>query len=127
MEGKVFCVPFHYLLLVLQSTLSGCISMRRVIFFFAVLVFSVLPVFANSAPVVSNVTVSQRTDGSKLVDIRYNLYDADNDKCTISVKVSSDGGSTWTVPAVSFTGAIGSNITPGTGKLIIWDSAFFIR
>jgi formylglycine-generating enzyme required for sulfatase activity len=87
------------------------------------LVMALFPVlcFANSAPNVSNVTVSQRTDGSKLVDIRYNLSDADGDKCTISVQVSSDGGSTWTVPAVTFTGAIGSNISAGTGKLIIWD------
>jgi hypothetical protein len=75
-------------------------------------------------PVVSNVTVSQQTDGSKLVNIRDNLYDdADGDKFTVSVQVSSDGGSTWTVTAVSFTGEIGANISPGTDKYIIWDCA----
>jgi RHS repeat-associated protein len=77
----------------------------------------------NSAPAVSNVTVSQRTDGSKKVDIRYNLSDADGDKCTISVQVSSDGGSTWNVPAVFFSGVIGAAITPGMGKLVVWDCA----
>jgi len=73
----------------------------------------VLPTFAkaNSAPVVSNITVSQRTDGSKKVDIRYNLSDADGDRCTVSVQVSSDGGSTWTVPAMSFSGAIGAGVS----------------
>jgi len=76
---------------------------------------------ANSAPVVSNVTVSQRTDGSKKVDIRYNLSDADGDRCTISVQVSSDDGATWTVPAVTFSGAVGAGVAPGTGKLIVWD------
>jgi len=76
---------------------------------------------ANSAPVVSNVTVSQRTDGSKKVDIRYNLADSDGDRCTVSVQVSSDGGSTWTVPAISFSGAIGAGVAPGTGKSIVWD------
>jgi formylglycine-generating enzyme required for sulfatase activity len=92
------------------------------------LIFSVVVVYhaeialANSAPVVSNVTVSQRTDGSKKVDIRYNLTDADGDKCTISVQVSSDGGSTWTVPATSVSGAIGGNISPGSGKVIVWDA-----
>ncbi|MCX6008068.1 MAG: hypothetical protein NTZ34_12530 [Chloroflexi bacterium] len=88
-----------------------------------VLLFGADSLFANSAPVVSNVTVSQRTDGSKLVDIRYNLYDADGDKCTVSVQVSSDSGSTWTVSAVSFdpVSAIGSDISAGTGKHIIWD------
>jgi sulfatase modifying factor 1 len=84
-----------------------------------------LPTFAkaNSAPVVSNITVSQRTDGSRKVDIRYNLADADGDRCTVSVELSADDGATWTVPAVSFSGAIGSSISPGTGKLIIWDCA----
>ena len=84
-----------------------------------------LPVsaFANSAPVVGNLTVSQRTDGSKKVDIRYNLSDADGDRCTVSVQVSADDGATWTVPAVSFSGAIGTRVAPGTGKLITWDCA----
>lgn len=78
---------------------------------------------ANSAPVVSNVTASQRTDGSKQVDIRYNLADADGDACAVSVVVSNDGGSTWTVPASTFDGgsAVGAGVTPGIGKLIVWD------
>ena len=49
------------------------------------------PAWANSSPVVSNVTSSQRTDGSKLVDIRYNLADADGDACTVTVQASGDG------------------------------------
>jgi hypothetical protein len=107
-----------------KRTKSGGILMtaKSIIPAFALLI-AMSPVFcfANSPPVVSNVTVSQRTDGSKLVDIRYNLADADGDNCTVSVQVSSDGGSTWTVPAVTFSGEIGANISPGTGKLIIWD------
>jgi len=77
--------------------------------------------WANSPPEVRNVTASQRTDGSKKVDIHYNLADADNDACTVSVVVSDDGGTTWTVPATALTGAVGSGVTPGTGKLIVWD------
>lgn len=76
---------------------------------------------ANSAPVVSNVTASQRTDGSKKVDIRYNLADADGDACAVTVQVSNDNGATWTVPITALTGAVGSGVTPGTGKLIVWD------
>ncbi|MHC4738452.1 MAG: SUMF1/EgtB/PvdO family nonheme iron enzyme [Planctomycetota bacterium] len=75
----------------------------------------------NTPPVVSNVTASQRTDGSKLVDIYYDLDDVDGDLCTVSVEVSDDGGSSWGVTAVSLTGDIGEDIMPGTGKHIIWD------
>ena len=56
------------------------------------------PARANSAPVVSNVTASQRSDGTRKVDIRYNLADADGDACTISVLASNDGGQIWSVP-----------------------------
>jgi formylglycine-generating enzyme required for sulfatase activity len=78
---------------------------------------------ADSPPVVSNITASQRTDGSKLVDIRYNLTDADGDACMISVQVSDDGGSSWAVPITALTGAVGAGIAPGTNKLIVWNSA----
>ena len=77
--------------------------------------------WANNPPVVSNVTSSQRGSGSSLVDIYYNLADADGDACTVTVLASDDGGGTWTVPITSLSGAVGSGITPGTGKHIVWD------
>lgn len=67
-------------------------------------------------------TAAQRPDSSKLVDIYYNLSDADGDPCTVWVVVSADGGATWTVPALTFTGAVGPGIVSGTGKHIIWDA-----
>lgn len=78
---------------------------------------------ANSPPVVSNVTASQRQDGSKIVDIRYNLADADGDACTVTVQASNNAGSTWTVPIIAVSGAVGAGITPGVNKLIIWNCA----
>ncbi len=95
--------------------------MKRILISTVMLTLISTAVFAKSPPVVSNITISQRTDGSTLVDIRYTLSGAEGDNCTVSVQVSSDGGSTWMVPAVSFTGAVGSNITPGNDKLITWD------
>lgn len=77
--------------------------------------------FANSPPVVSNVSASQRSDGSGIVDIHYTLSDADNDQCEISISVSDDGGSTWDVSASSFTGDIGEGIYPGS-RYIKWYS-----
>lgn len=78
--------------------------------------------WANSPPVVSNVTASQRPDASKLVDIYYNLADADGDACTVWAVVSDNGGVTFKVPALTFTGHVGPGITPGSGRHIIWDA-----
>jgi formylglycine-generating enzyme required for sulfatase activity len=77
---------------------------------------------ANNPPVVSNVTAAQRGGASRLVDIYYDLTDVDGDACTVWAEVSSDGGATFIVPAGSFTGAVGTNITPEAGKRIIWDA-----
>ena len=64
----------------------------------AVICLSVTLAGANSAPVVSNVTASQRGDDSKLVDIYYDLADAEGDHCSIWVMASGDGGVTWSIP-----------------------------
>ncbi len=100
--------------------------MRRIFLFSIVLLMSiivaVLPASAqNSPPLVSNVHSEQRT-GTTLVDITYDVDDADGDALTISVAVSDDGGSTFTVSANSFTGDIGGGIAPGSGKHIIWNA-----
>jgi len=78
--------------------------------------------FANSAPQISNVTAHQRTDGNGIVDIFYTLSDVDNDKCTITVKVSNDGGSSWTItPSASALHGDLTNVSPGR-KHITWAS-----
>jgi formylglycine-generating enzyme required for sulfatase activity len=79
-------------------------------------------VWANSAPVVSNVTASQRTDGSGIVDISYTMSDADNNCCTVSVVVSNNGGSTFTITPSSgaLSGAL-TNVSPGR-RQISWNS-----
>ncbi|MCP4708062.1 MAG: hypothetical protein GY869_05520 [Planctomycetes bacterium] len=63
-------------------------------------------VWANSTPVVSNVTAYQRGDDSKLVDIRYDLADADGDACTVWVAIRNNAGQSWTIPARTFAGDI---------------------
>lgn len=76
---------------------------------------------ANSAAEVGNVTAAQRADVTRMVEIPYDLIDADGDACTVSVQASSDGGATWTVPITALSGAVGAGVTPGAGKLIVWD------
>lgn len=92
----------------------------------ALLAISVAPAWGqNNPPVVSNVTASQRTDGSKIVDIRHNLADADDDACTVTVQASTDGGATWTAPITSFVrpSDVGSGITPGANRQTGWPCA----
>jgi formylglycine-generating enzyme required for sulfatase activity len=75
-----------------------------------------------TAPVVSNVRASQRP-GSGLVDIYYDLADADGNSCTITVAVSLDGGASYTSPAKSFSGSgLGANIAPGASRYIQWNA-----
>ena len=88
-------------------------------------VAALLALMAGSAlaatPVVSNVSVAQRA-GTKLVDIYYDVADADGTAQTVWINVSGDGGVTWTIPASSVSGAVGSGIAVGTGKRIVWNA-----
>ena len=71
-------------------------------------------------PVVSNISAEQRA-GTKLVDITYDVT-ADTPTVQIYLEISNDGGQTFTVPAVTTSGALGSGIATGTGKLITWNA-----
>lgn len=73
-----------------------------------------------AAPVVSNISAAQRAN-SRLVDITYDVA-ADFPTVSVSLQVSSDGGSTFTVPATTLSGAIGAGVTTGTAKKITWDA-----
>ncbi len=97
--------------------------MKHIILLIAVFFVFTSLIFANSAPVVSSVSASQRTDGSGIVDVYYTLSDADGDNCTVSIEVSNDGGGSWNVAASSFVAGsdIGPGISPGR-RHIIWNS-----
>jgi len=73
------------------------------------------------APVVENVRFEQRTDGTLLVDIYYDVTDAEGDTLEIKIKASADDGSTWNLPCVSLSGDTGKVVIPGTNKHIVWD------
>lgn len=74
-----------------------------------------------ATPVVSNIRASQRA-GTKLVDIYYDVNDADGDPLTVEVAVSSDAGLTWTIPAQTFSGDIGAGVTSGTNRRAVWNA-----
>ena len=88
----------------------------------AILLLTLSVLFAE-APIVTNVTASQRTDGSKIIDITYDVSDAENDELWIDILFSADGGVTFDVEPSeeNLTGDFGEGITPGTGKSITWN------
>ena len=68
---------------------------------------------------VSNISAVQRA-GTQLVDITYNVV-ADY-PLSVALQISSDAGATFTVPATTTSGAIGTGVTAGVGKLITWNA-----
>ena len=75
----------------------------------------------NSAPQVTNVTFSQRGDGSFIVDVYYDLNDADGDTMSVLMLASADSGSSWNFSCDSISGDLGCDILSGNGKHIEWD------
>ena len=73
----------------------------------------------HKVPVIANVTASQNA-GVRTVAITYDL--TEHNTSTVVLEISDDGGSTWTVPTTSATGAVGSGITEGVGKAITWNA-----
>ena len=79
-------------------------------------------------PVVTGVTATEQYNGavpSGLVNINYTISDANFTSDNVFILVSQDSGATWTVPALSFTGAYGTNIsvtTTPTAKSMTWNA-----
>jgi len=76
---------------------------------------------AAGAPAVSNVHAAQRP-GTELVDVTYDLANPGGGTVGVTVAVSTNGGTSYDLPATHFTGAAGSDVAPGTGKQITWDA-----
>ena len=74
-----------------------------------------------AAPVVSNVRAAQRS-GTQVVDITYDLADADSSALKVSVAISTNGGAAWFSPGASVSGAVGMGIAPGSGKSVAWNA-----
>ena len=95
-------------------------SLSRILRIACWVVISVCQVFAAD-PVVSRVQAKQR-EGSRMVDITYDVADPDSPTLTVYLKVSADGGATWKGPVELVSGDVGSGIVPGSGKRLVWDA-----
>lgn len=69
-------------------------------------------------PIVSNITVFPEAD---YVLINYNLEAAG--QCKIVVVASADSGETFNIYPTALTGDYGTNVMPGNGKEIIWNTS----
>jgi len=78
---------------------------------------AVFSVNNNNLPVASSVTTSGNSGN---ITVTYNLADANGDNCAINVFYSRDNGATYT-QTTNISGTT-TNIPPGTGKTITWDS-----
>ncbi len=91
--------------------------------FWLLFLLAVTGLFCNEVPVVSNVIVQQRDDGTYLVDIWYDVEDADGDLMLVEVYASNDQSVSWDFMIASIEGDFGTDISSGNGKHIIWDFA----
>lgn len=97
-----------------------CLPIR--LFTFAVLVSWLgPPAVSAAAPTVSKVRAAQRA-GTQLVDITYDVADADSSSLTVSVALSTNGGASYFTPGASLSGALGAGIAPGSNKKITWNA-----
>jgi len=76
---------------------------------------------ASAVPVVSNVRAMQRPAG-KVVDVFYDLHDADGDMARVDLMMSDNGGQTFRVLETGCTGDWGTDVPPGVDRHIEWDA-----
>jgi formylglycine-generating enzyme required for sulfatase activity len=72
-------------------------------------------------PSVTNISV-RVIEGTKKVEIRYDLADSDSPALTVGLTGSADGGATYALPITTVSGDIGEGISPGSNKAIVWDA-----
>jgi hypothetical protein len=87
----------------------------------AIVALVLLTTTINAEPVADNIVVSQRTDGSGMVDIYYDLSGGVGE-ITVEVLISNDGGVSWTVTPQPehLSGDVGV-VANGVGKHIVWN------
>ena len=87
----------------------------------AILVGTAVVAAANSAPEVSNVRAEQRL-GTTLVDIYYDVYDADGDVMTVTAFCLDGAGGAGPIASTQQGSDIGPGILSEQGKHIVWDA-----
>ncbi len=84
------------------------------------LLLSSLVVAQNQPPAITNFSATVNTTLKQVV-VNYDVTDNENDLLDIYLRVSDNNKTTFIINTSSSTGDIGTGITPGTGKQIVWD------
>ena len=80
------------------------------------LIFSLTIIFSQT---VENLTVGQLTDGSGLIEVKYDLIDDGTfPSYTVEVELSIDDSEFQTYAGADVSGDIGENVIPGPGKVL---------
>ncbi len=79
------------------------------------------PVMANTQPEVLNVSAFQRAH-TALIDLTFDIVDADGDAVHVSLWYSTDGGVSWDQECVTVSGDVGAGIVPASGLMATWDA-----
>jgi hypothetical protein len=79
-----------------------------------------LTLAAQNLPPQVHITGVEVDEAAQTVTLTYDLQDPDEDACTVWLDISLDGGETFLAEDGLLTGDIGPDITPGTGKVIVW-------
>jgi formylglycine-generating enzyme required for sulfatase activity len=86
-----------------------------------ILLFAITTFAFTQTAEITNITASQRTDGSGIVDICYDLQgDVNFSIFSITTEISFDQGSIWN-SITNATGDFGNNIEEGMGKCFVWN------
>ena len=75
-----------------------------------------------SPPVVTNVTAQQQAWPSFMVDIHYDVFDADGRTQTVVAAISTNSGAQYNILSTNLTGDIGYPVLTGVQKHIVWDA-----
>lgn len=76
---------------------------------------------ANTPPEVSNVVAVQRPH-TALIDLTFDVSDADGDAVQVSLWYSTDDGVSWGQECLTVSGDVGAGVAPATGLSATWDA-----
>ncbi|MDB4859722.1 hypothetical protein OAH62_02485 [Candidatus Marinimicrobia bacterium] len=85
-----------------------------------ILMFLIVSISLSLGAEIQNIQVAQRTDGSGILDLNYDLIDTEGTfpSFTIAIEMSIDNADYQSYSLLQMSGDVGNNVIPGLGKSI---------